>query len=167
MDTKELEDLSPTNFKDEYNINIAKGEAPSAVSGGITKSAAKLVGDEGERIACEYLVENGYKILGKNYRIKFGEIDIIARKKWKLFSRAEKTIHFIEVKTAMGDGNFFPEEKVNYKKQKKLIGLCQIWLEKNKLPQSYPYQIDVIGVILNQNGKNNKIHYFQNVVEDQ
>ncbi|MCX6723326.1 MAG: YraN family protein, partial [Candidatus Staskawiczbacteria bacterium] len=40
----------------------------------------KDVGDKGEDLACEYLVKNGYKILGRNYRITFGEIDIIAKK---------------------------------------------------------------------------------------
>ena len=38
--------------------------------------STKDTGDKGEQIACGYLVNNGYKILGRNYRINFGEIDI-------------------------------------------------------------------------------------------
>lgn len=45
----------------------------------------KELGDLGERLACEYLVKKGFNILGKNFRINFGEIDIIARKKWKIY----------------------------------------------------------------------------------
>lgn len=42
---------------------------------------SKDLGELGEKIACEYLVEKGFNILGKNWRISFGEIDIIAKKK--------------------------------------------------------------------------------------
>ena len=44
----------------------------------------KELGNLGEDLACEYLVNNGYAILGRNYRISFGEIDIVAKKGWKL-----------------------------------------------------------------------------------
>jgi len=156
MNTKELGDLSPTNFDgktDKKNIG--------------RKSNSKLVGDEGERIACQYLVKKGYNIIAKKYWISFGEIDIIAKKRWRFFVKNYKTIHFIEVKTIIGnDNNFFPEEKVNYKKQKKLRQLSQIWLENNKFPQYYPCQIDIIGVLIGQNSKKAQIHFFQNVVED-
>ena len=59
----------------------------------------KELGDLGEKLACEYLVKNEYKILGRNYRINFGEIDIIAQKNQKLLGKNDKTIHFVEVKT--------------------------------------------------------------------
>ena len=139
----------------------------------------KEVGDLGERIACEYLVKNGFKILSKNYRISFGEIDIIAKKRWnfiKLFNN-DKSIHFIEVKTLFanhgfhpeeqGDEGYFPEDKVNYRKRNKLKKLCLLWLEKNKFPQNYPYQIDVIGILINPMVHKPKVSHFENVVEDQ
>lgn len=127
----------------------------------------KELGALGEKLACEYLVRKGYKILGKNYRISFGEIDIIALKKWKFFVRRDKTIHFVEVKTIIGVGDsFYPEERVDRNKQRKLSQMAQIWLEKNKFPQDFPCQIDVIGIIINNGSKNAKLHYFQNVVKD-
>ncbi len=137
----------------------------------------KELGNLGERIACEYLVKKGYKILCKNYRISFGEIDIIAKKQWSLLKllKNDRSIHFVEVKTIIGGNpsassgqanNFYPEEKVDYRKRNKLRKLCLIWLEKNKFPQNYPYQIDVIGILVNKDTRNTKLHYFQNVVED-
>jgi putative endonuclease len=162
MGTKELGNSSPTNFEEK--------ETGQNISG---KNVSKLVGDKGEKIACEYLVKKGYKILAKNYRIKFGEIDIIAQKRWSLLKflrrKNDKAIHFIEVKTLEGrafQSNFFPEQRVDYKKQRKLIQLSQIWLEKNKMPQDYPYQIDVIGILIDRDLKKTKIHFFQNVVEE-
>lgn len=137
--------------------------------------STKELGDLGEKIACEYLVKKGYKILARNYRISFGEIDIIAVKKLSISSiLAKRPIHFVEVKTIISnDGfypespeGFFPEEKVNYKKQRKLMRLAEIWLEKNKFPQNYPYQIDVTGILIDQNSQKSKLNYFPNVVEE-
>ncbi|MBI5306057.1 YraN family protein [Candidatus Wolfebacteria bacterium] len=50
------------------------------------------LGQLGENIACEYLVEKNYKIIERNYRQKWGEIDIIAKV-------PDKTLVFVEVKT--------------------------------------------------------------------
>lgn len=149
----------------------------------------KELGDLGEKIACEYLVKKGYKILGKNYRISFGEIDIIAKKRlaplnkisqilsppraglfnWvkRLFDKNDETIHFIEVKTAIGSNNgFSPEERVNYKKQIKLRQLAEIWMGKRGFLKDYPYQIDVMGISISPDSNKEKINYLENVVED-
>lgn len=132
--------------------------------------STKELGQKGEDLACEYLVKNGYKILGKNYRIKFGEIDIIARKKG-LF--ADETIHFVEVKTSQGfypersEGlsaeGFFPEQRVDWKKQNKYKRLAEIWLQKNKFPQNYPCQVDVVAVSMS--GEKPEINFFENIVK--
>jgi len=127
----------------------------------------KKLGELGEGIACEYLVNKGFKILVKNYRINFGEIDIIAEKRQGLFLKKTRIIHFVEVKTIIDDsGNFFPEERVDYKKRKKLRQLAQIWLEKNSFPQNQPYQIDIIGVQVGKDIEKPKVAYFENVVGD-
>ena len=145
----------------------------------------KDLGNLGEKVACEFLVKKGCKILGRNYSIKygknriFGEIDIIAKQKWnllKLFNN-DKTIHFIEVKTLIRkqgfhpekqrDEGYFPEDKVDYKKRNKLKKLCLLWLEKNKFRENYPYQIDVIGILINPMVHKPKVSHFENVVHDQ
>jgi len=119
--------------------------------------STKELGQKGEDLACEYLVNNGYKIIGRNYRINFGEIDIIAKKRG-LF--ADKTIHFIEVKTSEKESDFYPEERVGYKKQNKYKRLIEVWLGKNKFPQNYPCQVDIIAV------SGDKVDFFENVVSD-
>lgn len=127
----------------------------------------KELGNLGEKLACEYLVSKGFSILGKNCWISFGEIDIIARKKWQilpLFSRIARPIHFVEVKTIVNADGFFPEQRVDYKKQQKLRNLAQIWLNKNN-QQHLPYQIDIIGISVNQQTRNAKLRYFPNAVE--
>lgn len=38
----------------------------------------RQIGNEYERIVCDYLVQNGMKIIDRNYTVKGGEIDIVA-----------------------------------------------------------------------------------------
>jgi putative endonuclease len=118
----------------------------------------KDLGDLGERLACEYLVDKQFNILEKNYQIPFGEIDIIAKK--------ENIIHFVEVKTVahLGDG-FYPEERVDWKKQRKLRQMSQIWLQKHHYPLDCAYQIDVIGIVADHQTRLAKLHYFPNAVQ--
>jgi len=128
----------------------------------------KDLGNLGENLACEYLVNNGYNILGRNYRINFGEIDIIAQKKQNFLGKNDKTIHFVEVKALGGQTSqcFYPEEHVNYKKQNKLKRLAEIWLSKNKVKENTPYQIDIIAVSFDHKTNEPKLNYFENIASD-
>ena len=65
-----------------------------------------------EELAAQYLVNSGYKIIELNYRIKTGEIDIIASD--------INTIVFCEVKYRRTNQYGYPEEAVNYIKQSKI-----------------------------------------------
>lgn len=64
----------------------------------------KDLGDFGEAIARRYLEKQGFKILEKNYRTKFGEIDLICT--------ADKKLIFVEVKTRKSDAYGRPAEAV-------------------------------------------------------
>ena len=125
------------------------------------KDNSKEIGKLGEKIAEDYLQKKGYKILDKNYVFKipkspkFGEIDIVAKK--------GDTICFFEVKTLLNPKTLiFPEEKVDFQKQKKLIKTAESWLIKNKIPLNKKWQIDIISILL-ENGKA-KISHFENAI---
>lgn len=131
-----------------------------------TKKTGKL----GEDLACEYLVKKGFKILERNCVLFCGEIDIIVRKGGGLFKGNDKTIHFVEVKTLQGfypEGSegFFPEQRVDYKKQNKYKRLAEIWLSKNKMPENTPCQMDIIAVSMSGTDNKPDIVLFENVVE--
>ena len=100
------------------------------------KNNNQKLGQWGEELACDYLSKNGYKILKKNYKNNYGEIDIIAKKKG--------TIIFIEVKTRSGRSFGLPEEAVNGIKQEKLIRVSEKYILDNKVKGNY--QIDVIAI---------------------
>lgn len=104
----------------------------------------KKLGKIGEEIASGFLQKKGYKILEKNYKRPWGEIDIIAKK--------GKDIAFFEVKT-LKSGDFLPEESIRFQKRKNLIRAAKLYLlEKNYSPEQ-SWQIDVIAIEFSKNGE--------------
>ena len=73
----------------------------------------RKLGREGEKTARSYLIKNGWKILKKNYKTPFGEIDIIAKK--------DDIIAFIEVKTRLTDIFGLPSEAVTNQRKLRYI----------------------------------------------
>lgn len=94
------------------------------------------IGKTGEDRAVEYLKKSGYKIRARNFRVKTGEIDIVAER--------NKTIVFVEVKTMTDTSSL--HEKLHLKKQRKLIRTAQWYLAKYGL-EDRPWQIDVIAIL--------------------
>ncbi|MBU4367568.1 YraN family protein [Patescibacteria group bacterium] len=122
----------------------------------------KILGKFGEDLACSYLKRNNYKILERNYIKTWddktkGEIDVIIRK--------DGIVCFVEVKTQEASEGFYPEDKVDYKKQRKLMKLAQSWLIRNKVPLDSAWQIDIVSILLNRETKKAKISHFKNIVE--
>lgn len=114
------------------------------------------IGRKGESIAIEYLENNGYKIINRNYYSRFGEIDIIAKK--------ENYIIFAEVKTRKINTNFNAFEAVDAIKQKRIIKTAMIYLKEKSL--SLQPRFDVIAVLFDTNLKNVKeINHIKNAFE--
>lgn len=118
----------------------------------------KELGFLAEGIARHYLIKKGYKILAANYKLRFGELDIIARK--------EDTVTFIEVKALkrLHEG-FDPEMRVDYRKKNKLIKLATAYMLNQKTPD-LDWQIDIISVIFDSENKKAYIKHFKNAVNN-
>jgi putative endonuclease len=93
----------------------------------MTESTNKRsLGSEGERLAADYLVQNGYRLLDMNYRSgRMGEIDIVAAQ--------DEFICFIEVKTRTGSSFGLPCEAVGRRKQENLRRLAWAYLKHRGL----------------------------------
>ncbi len=100
-------------------------------------SLSKNIGYKGEQIAVDYLSQNGYIILNRNYHSKFGEIDIIASK--------DEYIIFIEVKTRNVNAWDSPKSAVSKSKQIKIIKTAMTYLAEHNV-DSY-VRFDVIEII--------------------
>ena len=98
------------------------------------------LGRAGERLIADYLTKKGYSVIDRNWRIKSGEIDLIA-------STPEGVIVFIEVKTRSSESFGHPLEAINSEKQSRLMRLALAWLLANK-KWNNPYRIDCAAVIM-------------------
>ncbi len=96
----------------------------------------KLMGSCGEDAACQFLKKKKYRIIERNYKNKFGEIDIIASDKENLI--------FVEVKTRSSVEFGNPSQAVNYSKQQRIIRAAKMYLASN--PTELNIRFDVIEV---------------------
>jgi len=114
----------------------------------------KNTGNYGEDLAVKYLQKLGYKILKRNYLIRGGEIDIVAKDK--------EILVFVEVKTRYSHEFGDPAEAMTYFKMKALLKTTLFYLLQNKLENS-PYRLDFISVDFSQDQKNPKIELIKNI----
>lgn len=109
------------------------------------------IGDEAEVLACQYLSKLGFKIVIRNYRNRFCEIDIIVQNK--------QFICFVEVRyrstKAFGGGI----GSVAYHKQRRLINSAEYWLSENQQYSNLQPRIDIIAIDHNKN-----IEYIENAI---
>lgn len=114
----------------------------------------KILGDAGENFAAKYLEERGYKIIARNYRTDFAEIDIIAE--------LDDEIIFVEVKTRSNTRRGLPAEAVNLRKQKKIIEAASVFLQ-DEIYFNRACRFDVIEVY--SDGTKFKIRHIENAFE--
>ena len=103
----------------------------------------KQTGARGELLAEQFLKKQGYRIVERNFRCKFGEIDLIGFKKGVL--------SFIEVKTRSSDAFGQPIDSVDKAKQRRLIRLANYYLYKKRAQPELPCQFDVVAIMLKGN----------------
>ncbi len=102
---------------------------------------AQARGAQGEDDALKYLSGLGYVILARNFKTRFGEIDIVARD--------HATTVFVEVKRRGSPGHGTAAEFVSPAKMRKVVGAARIYAAKNGLTETLirfdVVAIDVIG----------------------
>lgn len=109
-----------------------------------------FIGHRGETAACKYLKQNGYKILKRNYRKKYGEIDIVAQK--------SDLISFVEVKTRSNKDFGLACEAVTKAKKDRIIKTAQTYINEYKIDCNFSF--DVIEIYHNF-GKIEKIEHIE------
>ena len=116
------------------------------------KKYNKEIGNYGETVAGDFLINNGYNILDMNYRNRYGEIDIVCKK--------NNIIIFCEVKSRYTNSFGNPIESVTYYKQKQIIKLSQIYLLYKKY-HNYNIRYDIIEVIFNNKNASFKLNHIK------
>lgn len=108
------------------------------------------LGKQGEKIAQDFLLKNGYQILETNWRFQKAEVDIIALK--------DEVLVAIEVKTRTSEHYGKPEIFVNQKKIRLLVGAIDHYVQENDM--DVEVRFDIISIIKNQYAE--KIEHLEN-----
>src|SRR5947209_4231245 len=89
--------------------------------------ARRQLGASGERVAANWLEARGYRILARNWRCPYGELDLIAEQNGEII--------FVEVKTRRGATHGAPEEAITPAKRVRLIAAAQTYLAEIAAPE--------------------------------
>lgn len=104
----------------------------------------KVLGNQGEQAAADYLQQHGYRICARNFRVPVGEIDIIAE--------YQDTLVFVEVKTRRSLRFGSGAQAVSYHKQQKIIQTARWFLRQRHLEERCCCRFDVIEVYTGPQG---------------
>ena len=109
-------------------------------------------------MACRHLLNRGYAILEKNYRCRYGEVDIVAQKGAELV--------FTEVRTARHGTEFgTPQESITSTKAQHLIAASQHYLERHSLTDT-DWRIDLVSINWPPGGAAPGIEHLEYAVEE-
>lgn len=127
-----------------------RGHQRAPAAGGATRQAR--LGSSGERVAAHLLETRSYRILARNWRCAYGEIDLIAEE--------SAEVVFVEVKTRRGRSLGAPEEAITPRKRRNLLAAAQTYLAEQGIEQR-PYRFDVVAVELRVDGRVDDVRLYQ------
>ncbi|MBI5733267.1 YraN family protein [Candidatus Jorgensenbacteria bacterium] len=119
------------------------------------------LGVRGEEAAVRYLIKKGYKIIERNFKRSWGEIDIIARTK-------DKVLAFVEVKTmsVSSDDGLKPENQMTRGKLKRFSRAASLYAGSHSdlINDQQGWRLDVLALTVD--GKDFSIKHYQNITVD-
>jgi putative endonuclease len=130
----------------------------------MAKNGHITIGQLGENIAIGYLCNRGFRVVERNYRKKWGEIDIVAEK--------DNVLHFVEVKAGSvtdefpqdGKESYRPEDHVDQNKKARLERAIKTYIqEKRVLEQGVLWTLDVLVVHIHKKTQHARVTMLKNV----
>lgn len=113
------------------------------------------IGAWGERLAEKYLLDRGFALIERNYRTRYGEVDLVMRH--------SDQIVFVEVKTRSNNTFGFPEDSVTPLKQEHLLLAAEQYLEDHpELPDNW--RVDVVAILGRPGATPPEIVWFENAL---
>ena len=115
------------------------------------------LGDFGERVARAHLEAKGYRVLATKFRVREGEVDIVAER--------DGVVAFVEVKTRRGDAMGAAAEAITKRKGRRLLEVAASYgLERPDLPEGR--RIDLIAIDLDAGGRVVSVEHIESAVEE-
>ena len=113
----------------------------------------KQLGQKGEEAACQYLKNNGYRILCRNYSCSIGEIDIVAQE--------GEYLVFVEVRSKSSAGFGLAQESITSRKQFRLRQLAWCFLKSEGRTGS-DCRFDVIAIEFDGDDRVKRLEHIEN-----
>ena len=117
------------------------------------------LGKLGEDFACGYLVKNAYKIIERNFRRPWGELDIVAM-------APDKTLVFVEVKTMKSNFSqgLMPEDQMSSAKIKKFEKVAVLYAGSHEdlVNDKKGWRLDLIALVFN--GEEFSVKHYENII---
>lgn len=107
-------------------------------------------GENGETLAADYLVKQGFTVTARNYRYKKAEVDLIAQR--------DNLLVFVEVKTRTASNFGYPEESVTTKKEQLFLLAADEYIHQSQWQNDIRF--DIIAVTISTLG-NYQIHHIE------
>jgi len=107
------------------------------------------IGQIGEDLACKYLLNNKYKIIDRNYRETWGEIDIICKDRNGVLVFVEvKALKMFHTPVKHSDGCFTPEENLHSSKLKKVKRTAYLYanFHPDLINENWGWRIDLVAI---------------------
>ena len=123
---------------------------------GDTQTPGQLSGRIGEEATARLLEQRGWRILARNFRRRFGEIDIVARQ--------GDTLIFVEVKTRSSLRFGAPAEAVDARKRRRLSKTALDYMMRSHLTDLNA-RFDVASVLLDDQGRIARIELLENAFD--
>lgn len=102
------------------------------------------IGRNAEALARAYCENKGFIVVDRNFSCRYGEIDLILRKK--------KAIRFVEVKYRSKTDHGLPQEAVVKRKRRRIRTSALLWLKRRHLPLDGELHFDVLALYRNRQG---------------
>jgi putative endonuclease len=119
------------------------------------RTHARRLGQRGEALACQALLERGAQIIARNVRTPYGELDIVARQGGVLV--------FVEVKARSRRTFGPPEESLTATKQAHLIASAQHYPGANEQLEA-DWRIDGVAIEFGPGGETARLEIIENAV---
>lgn len=123
------------------------------------------IGRIGEKLTKTFLMKHDFSVLENNYRTKYGEIDIIAKK--------DNKIRFIEVKSVKVRNlsetknlDVQPEDNLTFAKWSKFVISVETYLKHKNIPQETKWQIDLACVYINTETREGRVKLLENILKE-
>jgi putative endonuclease len=121
----------------------------------LPSSPTSRLGQLGEREAARHLKEKGYSILERNYRIKQGEIDLVAFR--------DGVLAFVEVRAQTEPAMIAPLRTITRRKQRRIVKAAQSYIAVRGLDRraDAALRFDVVTVLFDEEGRAREVKHLE------